>query len=166
MEPHIVTVLRVPCTGWCSTCCRYGDAAEKACSGQVVGRGHDRLGRARQLWVQQLLCCTMASDARMRWLTRVAHEQVPADDKALWAAQDAVAEALPSALSRVFCGVQEQFFETSKVPPLPCFTPFGWPAVRGRSGFCDTQGCVQHEVYMLCCVRSAGMCGLIVRKQR
>lgn len=45
---------------------------------------------------------------------------MPASDKALWAAQDAVSEALPSALSRAFCGVQQQFFETSKARPKPC----------------------------------------------
>ena len=43
--------------------------------------------------------------------------QVPAGDKALWAAQDGASEALPSALSRAFCGVQEQFFDTSKARP-------------------------------------------------
>lgn len=42
---------------------------------------------------------------------------MPAGDKALWAAQDAVSEALPSALSRAFCGVQDQFFEASKARP-------------------------------------------------
>ncbi|KAK9830885.1 hypothetical protein WJX81_001707 [Elliptochloris bilobata] len=42
-------------------------------------------------------------------------EQVPEGDKALWVSQDAAAVALPGALSRAFCGVQEQFFETSKV---------------------------------------------------
>lgn len=47
--------------------------------------------------------------------------QVPAGDKALWAAQDSASEALPSALSRAFCGVQEQFFETSKA--RPCYVP-------------------------------------------
>lgn len=41
--------------------------------------------------------------------------EIPAGDKALWRCQDRVSAALPGALCRAFCGVQDQFFNTSKV---------------------------------------------------
>ena len=41
--------------------------------------------------------------------------EIPAGDKALWRSQDRVSAALPGALCRAFRGVQEQFFNTSKV---------------------------------------------------
>jgi hypothetical protein len=47
----------------------------------------------------------------------LACEDVPAGDKALWRSQDAVAAALPAALARTFCSVQEQFFAGSKARP-------------------------------------------------
>ena len=74
-----------------------------------------------------ILSCTMAASWRQKGalndpkpLSYVAFGQVPAGDKALWAAQDSAFDALPSALSRAFCGVQEQFFEASKARLPPC----------------------------------------------